>query len=73
MPILLDWYQKNTDWEVGDHKITWRGILKNISSSVKKTVTFDLSPIQRIRKNGLSQISIEKIFTSKVAFTSDRS
>ena len=31
-PILLDLYQKNTDLEVGDHKSTWRGILKGISS-----------------------------------------
>ena len=45
-PILLDLYQKNTDLEIRDHKITWKGILKNISSSIKKTVTFDLPPIK---------------------------
>ena len=38
-PILLDLYQKNADLEVGNHKLTWRGILKGISSSIKKTVT----------------------------------
>ena len=45
-PILLDLYQKNIDLEIRDHKITQKGILKNISSSIKKTVTFDLPPIE---------------------------
>ena len=39
LPILLDLYQKNTDLEIKDHKITQKGILKNISLSIKKTVT----------------------------------
>ena len=39
LPILLDLYQKNTDLEVGDHKLTRRGILKGISSLIKKTIS----------------------------------
>ena len=27
-PILFDLYQKNTDLEIGDHKLTWLGFLK---------------------------------------------
>ena len=54
-PILFDLYQKNTDLEVGYHKLTWLGFLKGMSSSIKKTVTFDLPPItyQRRRKKGI--------------------
>ena len=50
LPILLDLYQNNTDLEVGDHKITWSGILMSISSSIKKTVTFDLPPLEEEEK-----------------------
>ena len=45
-PILLDLYQMNTDLEIRDHKITWKGILNNISSLIKKTVKFDLPPVE---------------------------
>ena len=31
LPILFDLYQKNTDLEVRDHKLTWLGFLKGIS------------------------------------------
>ena len=44
--ILLDSYQKNTDLEIKDHKITQKGNLKNICLSTKKSVTFDLPPIE---------------------------
>ena len=64
-PILLDLYQKNTDLEVGDHKITRTGFFKSISSSIKKIVTFDLPPIEE-ENHWLSQVSIEKISTSKL-------
>ena len=54
-PILFDLYQKNTDLEVGDHKLhTWLGFLKGISSSIKKTVTLQSTSYQRRRKKGLS-------------------
>ena len=36
LPILLDVYQKNTDLEIRYHRITQKGILKNISSSIKE-------------------------------------
>lgn len=43
---LLDLYQKNTELEFRDHKITRRGILEHIFLSKKKSVTFDLPPIE---------------------------
>ena len=49
-PILLDLYQRNTDLEFRDYKFTRKGILKNISLSTKKTVTFDLLPIDNEEK-----------------------
>ena len=45
-PILLDLYQKNTDLEIRDHKITRKGILKNICLLTKKSVKFNLPPIE---------------------------
>ena len=45
-PILLDLYQTNIDLEIRDHKIIRKGIVKNISSLIKKTVTFNLPPIK---------------------------
>ena len=46
LSILLNLYQKNTELEYSDHKLTRRGILKNICASTRKTVTFDLLPIE---------------------------
>ena len=48
--ILFDLYQKNTDLNVGGHKLIWLGFLNGISSSIKKTVTFDLPPIAEQEK-----------------------
>ena len=36
-PILFDLYQKNTDLEVEDRRLTQLGLLKSMSSSIKKT------------------------------------
>ena len=48
--ILTELYQKNTDSEVTDHKITQLGILKGMASSIEKHVTFDLLPIKEEEK-----------------------
>ena len=49
-PILLDLYQRNTDLEFRDYQFTRKGILKNISLTTKKTITFDLLPIDEEEK-----------------------
>ena len=49
-PILNELYQKNTDLEVRDHKLTRLGFLKGMSSSINKTVTFNLPPIKEEEK-----------------------
>ena len=58
--IIFDLYQKNTDLEVGDHKLTWLGILKGISSSIKETVTFDLPPIKEKVKRDCCKSPLRK-------------
>ena len=45
-PILLEIYKRNIDLEFTDNKLTRKRILKNISLSIKKMVTFDLPPIE---------------------------
>ena len=64
-PILFDLFQKNTDLEVGDHKLTWLGILKGISSLIKKTVTFDLPPIKEEEKRDCHKSPLRKYLHSK--------
>ena len=66
LPILLDLYQKNTDLEVGDHKITRRGILKNISSSIKKTLTFDLPSIEEEERMDCHKSPLRKYLHPKL-------
>ena len=65
-PILLDLYQKNTDLEVGDQKPTQRGILKGMSSSIKKTVAFDLPPIKEEEKMGCHKSPLRKYLHPKL-------
>ena len=45
-PFFLTCTKRIQIWKLGDHKLTWRGILNGISSLIKKTVTFDLPPIE---------------------------
>ena len=71
-PILLDLYQMNTDLEIRDHKITRKGILKNISSSIKKTVTFDLPPIEEEIMD-FQKSPLRKYLHPKLLFTSNGS
>ena len=59
-PILFDLYQKNTDLEIGDHKLTWLGFLKGMSSSIKKTNTFDLPPIKEEEKRDCYESPLKK-------------
>ena len=66
LPILLDLHQKNTDLEVGNHKITWRGILKSIFSSIKKTVTFDLPTIKEEELTNCHKSQLRKYLHPKL-------
>ena len=60
LPVLFDLYQKNTDLDVEDHKLTWLEFLKGISSSIKKTVTFDLPPIAEEEKRNCHESPLIK-------------
>ena len=60
LPIHFDLYQKNTDLEVGDSKLTQLGFLKGMSSSIKKTVTFDLPPIKEEEKRDCYESPLRK-------------
>ena len=52
-PILNELYQKNTDLEVSNHKLTWLGFLKGMSLSINKYCHLWSSTYQRRRKMGL--------------------
>ena len=65
-PILFDLYQKNTDLEVGDHKLTQLGFLKGMSSSIKKTVTFNLPPIKEEQKQDCDESPLRKYIHPKL-------
>ena len=65
-PILFDLYQRNTDLEVADCKPTQLGILKGASSSIKKTVTFDLPPIKEEEKRDYRESPLIKYLHLKL-------
>ena len=61
--ILFDLCQMNTDLEVGDHKLTWLGFLKGISSSIKKIFLL-IYVLSKKKRNGIvMSLHWENIYT----------
>ena len=75
LPILFDLYQKSTDLEVGDHKLTWLGFLKGNIFIDQENCYFQFTSYQRRRKNccDCCESPLTKYTTSKAIFKSDRS